>query len=128
MKSDRNTAWSRCRFGCLDRESRSSAHLLKEPLPLEVSRPEFLGSDDRPGIGSRSRRIRTRIPRKEVIQPHLPVRLPCYDFVPVAGPTFDGCLLAVGPPASGVTDSHDVTGGVYKAREHIHRSVLTCGY
>ena len=51
-----------------------------------------------------------------------------YDFVPVAGPTFDGCLLAVGPPASGVTDSHDVTGGVYKAREHIHRSVLTCGY
>ena len=63
------------------------------------------------------------IPRKEVIQPHLPVRLPCYDFVPVANPTFDGCLLAVGPPASGVTDSHDVTGGVYKARERIHRSV-----
>ena len=68
------------------------------------------------------------IPRKEVIQPHLPVRLPCYDFVPVANPTFDGCFLTVSPPASGVTDSHDVTGGVYKAREHIHRSVLTCGY
>ncbi len=68
------------------------------------------------------------IPRKEVIQPHLPVRLPCYDFVPVANPTFDSCLLAVGPLASGVTHSHDVTGGVYKAREHIHRSVLTCGY
>src|SRR5256885_14491702 len=68
------------------------------------------------------------IPRKEVIQPHLPVRLPCYDFVPVANPTFDGCLLAVGPPASGVTDSHDVTGGVYKAREHIHRGVMTRGY
>ena len=66
--------------------------------------------------------------RKEVIQPHLPVRLPCYDFVPVANPTFDGCLLAVGLPASGVTDSHDVTGGVYKAREHIHRGVLTRGY
>ena len=72
--------------------------------------------------------LRSTIPRKEVIQPHLPVRLPCYDFVPVASPTFDGCLLAVGPPASGVTNSHDVTGGVYKAREHIHRSVLTCGY
>jgi hypothetical protein len=28
--------------------------------------------------------------RKEVIQPHLPVRLPCYDFVPIADPTFDG--------------------------------------
>ncbi len=27
--------------------------------------------------------------RKEVIQPHLPVRLPCYDFVPIANPTFD---------------------------------------
>ncbi len=61
--------------------------------------------------------------RKEVIQPHLPVRLPCYDFVPIANPTFDGSLLAVGPPASGVTDFRDVTGGVYKARERIHRSV-----
>src|SRR3989442_1177163 len=68
------------------------------------------------------------LPRKEVIQPHLPVRLPCYDFVPVARPTFDGYFLAVSPPASGVTDSHDVTGGVYKAREHIHRGVLTRGY
>src|SRR5262245_52480422 len=68
------------------------------------------------------------LPRKEVIQPHLPVRLPCYDFVPITDPTFDGCLLAVGPPASGVTSFHDVTGGVYKAREHIHRRMLTGGY
>jgi hypothetical protein len=68
------------------------------------------------------------LPRKEVIQPHLPVRLPCYDFVPITDPTFDGCLLAVGPPASGVADFHDVTGGVYKAREHIHRRMLTGGY
>ena len=72
--------------------------------------------------------IDSDLPRKEVIQPHLPVRLPCYDFVPITDPTFDGCLLAVGPPASGVIGFHDVTGGVYKAREHIHRSVLTCGY
>jgi len=63
-----------------------------------------------------------------VIQPHLPVRLPCYDLVPVAGLTFDGCLLAVGPPASGAPDSHHLTGGVYKVREHIHRGVLTRGY
>src|SRR5712672_763653 len=62
------------------------------------------------------------LPRKEVIQPHLPVRLPCYDFVPITNPTFDGCFLAVSPPASGVASFHDVTGGVYKAREHIHRS------
>ena len=61
--------------------------------------------------------------RKEVIQPHLPVRLPCYDFVPIASPTFDDSLpQGVGPPASGVTDFRDVTGGVYKARERIHRS------
>lgn len=61
--------------------------------------------------------------RKEVIQPHLPVRLPCYDFVPIADPTFDSSLQKVRPLASSVTDFHDVTGGVYKARERIHRSV-----
>jgi hypothetical protein len=61
--------------------------------------------------------------RKEVIQPHLPVRLPCYDLVPITNPTFDGSLLAVRPPASGVIDFRDLTGGVYKARERIHRSV-----
>ena len=66
--------------------------------------------------------------RKEVIQPHLPIRLPCYDFTPVIDPTFDGVLLAVRLPASGVTDSHGVTGGVYKARERIHRSMLICDY
>ena len=62
--------------------------------------------------------------RKEVIQPHLPVRLPCYDLVPITSPTFDSSLpQGVGPPASGVTDFRDLTGGVYKARERIHRSV-----
>ena len=68
------------------------------------------------------------LPRKEVIQPHLPVRLPCYDFTPIICPTLDGCLLAVSSPASGVTNFRGVTGGVYKARERIHRSMLTCGY
>src|SRR5512137_3190548 len=61
--------------------------------------------------------------RKEVIQAHLPVHLPCYDFVPVTDPTFDGSLLAVRIPASGVASFHDVTGGVYKTRERIHRSM-----
>ena len=62
--------------------------------------------------------------RKEVIQPHLPVRLPCYDFVPIADPTFDRSLpQGVRPRASGVANFRDVTGGVYKARERIHRSV-----
>ena len=63
------------------------------------------------------------LPRKEVIQPHLPVRLPCYDFVPVTSPTFGGSFFAVRSPTSGVADSHDVTGGVYKARERIQRTM-----
>ena len=66
--------------------------------------------------------------RKEVIQPHLPIRLPCYDFTPIIGSTLDGWLLAVTPPASGVADFRGVTGGVYKARERIHRSLLICDY
>ena len=66
--------------------------------------------------------------RKEVIQPHLPIRLPCYDFTPIINPTFDGCLLTVSSPASGVTDSRGVTGGVYKARERIHRGMLIRDY
>src|ERR1700721_936062 len=63
------------------------------------------------------------LPRKEVTQPQLPLRLPCYDFTPITGPTFDGSLLAVRPPASGVARFRGVTGGVYKARERIHRSI-----
>ena len=66
--------------------------------------------------------------RKEVIQPHLPIRLPCYDFTPVIGPTFDSSFLTVRSLASGVTDSHGVTGGVYKTRERIHRNMLICDY
>ena len=66
--------------------------------------------------------------RKEVIQPHLPVRLPCYDFTPITDPTFDGSFLSVGPPASGVADFRGVTGGVYKARERIHPGVLIRDY
>ena len=66
--------------------------------------------------------------RKEVIQPHLPIRLPCYDFTPVIGPAFGSSSLAVRSLTSGVTDSHGVTGGVYKTRERIHRSMLICDY
>ena len=61
--------------------------------------------------------------RKEVIQPHLPIRLPCYDFTPVISLTFDGSS-----PASGAPNSHGVTGGVYKARERIHRGMLIRDY
>ena len=68
------------------------------------------------------------LPRKEVIQPHLPVRLPCYDFTPVINPAFGSALLAVRLLTSGITDFHGVTGGVYKTRERIQRSVLICVY
>ena len=75
--------------------------------------------------------------RKEVIQPHLPVRLPCYDLVPITSLTLDGFLHNGGPPrgggggagrgggasSAGATHFHDLTGGVYKARERIHRGV-----
>ena len=67
-------------------------------------------------------------PRKEVIQPHLPIRLPCYDFTPVIGPAFGSSSLAVRSLTSGVTDSHGVTGGVYKTRERIHRGILIRDY
>ena len=56
-----------------------------------------------------------------MIQPHLPVRLPCYDFTPVTNPTLDAALRKVKQTVSGMTSSHGVTGGVYKARERIHR-------
>jgi len=63
-----------------------------------------------------------------VIQPHLPVRLPCYDFVPVATPALGRYLLAVSTRTSGIDNSHDVTGGVYKPRVRIHRAMLIRGY
>ena len=86
---------------------------------------------------SKSRRYRLRpkpkvicflILRKEVIQPQVPLRLPCYDFTPVAEPTVVSCLLAVGALPSGKPNSHGVTGGVYKARERIHRVMLLRDY
>ena len=72
--------------------------------------------------------LRTYLPRKEVIQPHLPVRLPCYDFTPLTLHTFGASPLAVGPATSGADDSGGVTGGVYKARERIHRGMLIRDY
>ena len=72
--------------------------------------------------------LSAEILRKEVIQPQVPLRLPCYDFTPVADPTVVDCLLAVSASPSGRTNSHGVTGGVYKARERIHRGMLIRDY
>ena len=65
---------------------------------------------------------------KEVIQPHVPVRLPCYDFTPVIGHTVVSALPKVKLPTSGATNFHGVTGGVYKTRERIHRDILIRDY
>ena len=81
----------------------------RSPLPLLFSEPRGLL-------------------RKEVIQPHLPIRLPCYDFTPIIEPTFGRAPIAVRLRTSGVPDSHGVTGGVYKARERIHRGMLIRDY
>ena len=83
-------------------ELRSSSHDLREPVHV--------------------------LHRKEVIQPHLPIRLPCYDLTPIIEPTFGSCLLAVSSLTSGVPDFHGLTGGVYKARERIHRGILIRDY
>ena len=69
-----------------------------------------------------------RLLRKEVIQPQVPLRLPCYDFTPVINHSLGTVLLAVGQATSGAINSHGVTGGVYKARERIHRGMLIRDY
>ena len=61
--------------------------------------------------------------RKEVIHPHVPVGIPCYDLTPIISPTLDVSLLTVRITASSITNSHGLTGSVYKPRERIHRDM-----
>ena len=71
----------------------------------------------------------SKLLRKEVIHPHLPVVIPCYDFTPVACPTL---IVPLRKPVrlalSDITDSHGVTGGVYNTRERIHPDILIRDY
>jgi hypothetical protein len=109
-----------------------STHTIR---PSIVKEREKRGEQEMPGVRATSETLSAtrakqslrgrllEISRKEVIQPQVPLRLPCYDFAPVTELTFDGCLLAVSPPASGPPSFHGVTGGVYKARERIHRGM-----
>src|SRR5262245_54301349 len=78
--------------------------------PVEAWRQRPVGPGD-PGFLS--------ILRKEVIQPQVPLRLPCYDLVPITGFIFGACLAA--PTTSDAPRFGGLTGGVYKAQEHIHR-------
>ena len=79
-----------------------------------------------------SRRIQGHRPtfslRKEVIQPQVLLRLPCYDFTPIMNHTLGRYLLAVGLRTSSTIHFRDVTGGVYKARERIHGAILMRHY
>ena len=69
------------------------------------------------------------LPRKEVIQPQVLLRLPCYDFAPITPHTLGARpLYRLAKAISGTDSSHGVTGSVYKARERIHRIVLICDY
>ena len=102
----------------------------------KLSRPSFVlvgpsPTGQRPVVSPENCEVISGIPflsRKEVIQPHLPVRLPCYDFTPLTRRSFGTVPLAVGLATSATSDSDGVTGGVYKARERIHRAMLMRDY
>ena len=61
--------------------------------------------------------------RKEVIQPQVPLRLPCYDLVPITELILGACPLAVDSATLDAPRFRGLTGGVYKAQEHIHRGI-----
>ena len=98
------------------------------PSKLNNVRLSFARLQKRSDLGTLLDWLPACLLRKEVIQPHLPIRLPCYDFTPITTPTFGSVLLAVRLRTSGVPGSHGVTGGVYKARERIHRGMLIRDY
>ena len=111
-------------FGAPEHVARYAvAKVPRGPVFREPWRPD---AEDSVGC---ARALQDALPRKEVIQPHLPVRLPCYDFTPLTLHTFDASApRRVRPAASGADDSGGVTGGVYKARERIHRGMLIRDY
>ncbi len=103
---------------------RCSNQLSYRPKPSKLSSRRCHPTTDKCGRSN----LNCLFSRKEVIQPHLPIRLPCYDFTPVTNPAVVSALLAVRLPTSGETRSHGVTGGVYKTRERIHRDMLIHDY
>ena len=107
---------------------RCSNQLSYRPKPVAIARKIQTAGDILPTTDKCERLSRFLFSRKEVIQPHLPIRLPCYDFTPVTNPAVVIALLAVRLTTSGRTRSHGVTGGVYKTRERIHRDILIHDY
>src|SRR5207245_10438368 len=116
--------------------SARSSHLSERPQAkknatghVEVRAGNEAGEpDDQRPIGSNRPSRLSKLLRKEVIQPQVPLRLPCYDFTPITNHTLGACVLAVSSATSGTTGFRGVTGGVYKARERIQRSLLICAY
>ena len=96
--------------------------LRARPQGVELSEKASRGPGDPETAGP------SKLLRKEVIQPQVPLRLPCYDFTPITDHTFGACFLAVCSATSGTAGFRGVTGGVYKARERIQRSLLICAY
>jgi hypothetical protein len=117
---------------------------VRRSLPIRLQRSLF-------DVSKLDRRVKARIPssrveqggllservsscpdrssfRKEVIQPQVLLQLPCYDFTPIMDHAVATCLLAVSSAASSTTHFRDVTGGVYKTRERIHRGMLIRDY
>ena len=84
------------------------------PVSFHIERGKGTSPGGGTGRGNRGRS------RKEVFQPHLPVRLPCYDLAPITGFTLGRSLRL---RTSGTPGFHGLTGGVYKARERIHRAM-----
>ena len=89
--------------------------------PFRASRSgTWKAGKQREARGRSSGRHQKGVSRKEVFQPHLPVRLPCYDLAPITGFTLGRPLRS---RTSGAPGFHGLTGGVYKARERIHRAM-----
>ena len=90
----------------------NSSEVVTHPFSVRAWEPRF------PGVLSQAK-FSKEVLRKEVIQPQVPLRLPCYDLVPITGFIFGACLAA--PTTSDAPRFGGLTGGVYKAQEHIHR-------
>ncbi len=105
-----------------NQELSGTSHPQLQAMPFDGQEPWLLA------IARRDETARAFSFRKEVIQPQVLLRLPCYDFTPIMNYTLGGCSLAVSAPTSSATHFRDVTGGVYKARERIHRGMLIHDY
>jgi hypothetical protein len=102
----------------------------RRPKPIECNRVNPIGKTTPVVVDAANLELlkRSRLPRKEVIQPQVPLRLPCYDFTPITTQTLGRSLRLVGSRTSGSSSFRGVTGGVYKARERIHRGMLIRDY